>query len=117
MKIAIPSIGENLGSPTDPQFWRAEYFQIFNNLGNQEQILKNPYSGQIERGVDILVIQFLIDNAITALLIESIDPELFYMLHSAGMKIFLGPSSCNVQEFVEKYLKGELDEIKGRQKK
>lgn len=112
MKIAIPCLGETLGSPIDPQFWRASFFQIFNEKGNQEKIIKNPYSHS-SKDSEILTVQFLIENAITALVVENIDPDLFRILQSAGMKIFLAPSDCNVRDIMEKYLKKELDEIKG----
>lgn len=112
MKIAIPCLGETLGSPVDPQFWRASFFQTFNEVGNQDQILKNPYAHSPEDS-EMLAVQFLIENAITTLIVEDIGPDLFRILQSAGMKIFLGPSGCNVREFIDKYLKKELDELKG----
>ena len=112
MKIAISTTSGGLDDKVSEVFGRAVSFtivEIENGEIKNVEVVKNEFAEK-EGGVGASVSQFLVDKGVEVVLTENIGPNALTVLNSAGVKVYRA-GGLNVKEAIEKFLKGELEQI------
>lgn len=109
MKICISAIGNNLDAALDPRFGRAVYFLIVDDKGKLIKAIKNT-GVQAMRGAGITAAQIVAKEKVNVVITGNIGPNASMVLGSSGIKIFLGSPGMKVQNVLQEYQKGKLQE-------
>ena len=112
MKIAISSTGENLESAIDARFGRCPYFLIVEIEGKEIKSVKaieNIAAGQ-RGGAGITSAEIIAKEKVEAVITANLGPRAFSVFEQFGIKIYQGQGK--VGNAIEKFIKGELTEIK-----
>lgn len=113
MKIAVSSNGKDLNAMVDARFGRCPYFIIAEIEGNEIkgfEVIENQ-SASAFRGAGIQAAQTVANKGVEAVITGNMGPNAFSVLSQTGIKIFF-VFGITVKDAIEKYLKGELSEIK-----
>jgi len=89
MKICLSSTGNNLDSPVDPRFGRAQYFLIVDSESLQFEAIPNQGMG-MARGAGIAAAQMIASSGTQAIITGNMGPNAFMALQGSGIKIFGG---------------------------
>ncbi|NLO21292.1 MAG: hypothetical protein GX119_04750 [Syntrophomonadaceae bacterium] len=109
--IAICSSGDNPTAAVDGRFGRCAYFMVWNPELSEFKVLEN--SGvDAAHGAGTGAAQVLLKSQVGTILTTRIGPKAFQVLNTAGIKIYQGQENITVQELLEKYLGGQLQELK-----
>ncbi len=111
MKICITSTGENLNSPIDPRFGRAQFFLLLNKKGELEDSFSNPAIGA-RGGAGIAAAQEIVNKDVKILITGNIGPNAFGVLNMAGIQIFLAPTGNSCIDIFRMWKEGELNKVK-----
>jgi predicted Fe-Mo cluster-binding NifX family protein len=114
MKIAVSATGNTLDSLVDPRFGRCAYFIIADVEGNEiknVETVQNPAATAMG-GAGIQAAQLIANKGAEVLISGNIGPNAAGILSTTGIKIITGIAGISVKEAVQRYLKGELKEIK-----
>ena len=87
MKIAITSLGKDLGSQIDPRFGRAAYILIVDLDGHQVEVLDNSENLNAFKGAGIQAAAMLSKSGAEVLLTGYCGPNAFKTLQAAGVKV------------------------------
>ncbi|AVQ39456.1 diguanylate cyclase [Clostridium sporogenes] len=109
MKIAISSTGKTMENLLDMRFGRCEYFQIHDTESKEVKILENK--GQnASGGAGIVASNQLVDEKIDVIITGNFGPNAFEIIEKAGVKAYKC-ESISITSVIEKYNKGELEQI------
>jgi predicted Fe-Mo cluster-binding NifX family protein len=108
MKLAVTSLGQDLDSPVDPRFGRAQYLVLVETEGMAFEAIENP-SVQAAGGAGVQTAQMVAATGAVAVLTGNVGPNAYHALTAAGLKVFIGATGA-VREAVESYLRGELQQ-------
>jgi predicted Fe-Mo cluster-binding NifX family protein len=109
MKIVISSTGKTTEDLLNLRFGRCEYFQIHNTESVEIKILENK--GQnASGGAGIVATNQLIDEKVDVIITGNLGPNAFELVEKAGIKAYKC-GSIIISSVLEKYNKGELEEI------
>ena len=112
MKIAVSTTSGGLDDKVSEVFGRAVSFTIVEvkdgEIKNIE-IVRNDFAVR-GGGAGVAVSQFLIDKGVEVVLTGNVGPNALAVLNSAGVKVYRA-GGLNVKEAIEKFLKGELEQI------
>lgn len=106
MKLAVTSLGQDLDSPVDPRFGRAQYLVLVETEGMACEAIENP-SVQAAGGAGVQMAQMVAATGAVAVLTGNVGPNAYHALTAAGLKVFIGATGT-VREAVASYLRGEL---------
>ena len=109
MKICVTAISDNLDAQVDPRFGRCQYFLIVNSETMESKAIPNE-ALQATHGAGIQAAQTVANSGIKVVITGNVGPDAFRVLSAAGIKIVTGASG-SVRDAVEKYKKGQLQEI------
>lgn len=110
MKILISSTGKTTEDLLDTRFGRCEFFQIHDTESGEFKILENK--GQNESaGAGIAASNQLIDEKVDVIITGNLGPNAFELIKKSGIKAYKC-GNIAVSSALEKYNKGELEEIK-----
>ncbi len=110
MKIAVSAEGKTIVNLLDMRFGRCEYFQIHDTEGGEIKVLENQ-GKNASGGAGIYASNQLIDENIDVIITGNLGPNAFEIIEKSGVKAY----KCDgivIAEAIEKYKKGELEEIK-----
>jgi len=112
MKIAVSTTSGGLDDKVSDVFGRAVSFTIVEvkdgEIKNIE-IVRNDFAVR-GGGAGVAASQFLIDKGVEVVLTGNVGPNALAVLNSAGVKVYRA-GGLNVKEAIEKFLKGELEQI------
>jgi predicted Fe-Mo cluster-binding NifX family protein len=112
MKIAVSTTTGGLDDKVSEVFGRAVSFTIVEvvdgNIASVE-VVRNDFAVR-GGGVGVAVSQFLADKGVEVVLTGNLGPNALAVLNSAGIKAYRA-SGLKVSEAIEKFLKGELEQI------
>ncbi|MCR1975802.1 NifB/NifX family molybdenum-iron cluster-binding protein [Clostridium sporogenes] len=109
MKIAISSTGKTMENLLDMRFGRCEYFQIHDTESKEVKILENE--GQnASGGAGIVASNQLIDEKVDVIITGNFGPNAFEIIEKGGVKAYKC-ESISITSVIEKYNKGELEQI------
>ena len=109
MKICVTAISDNLDAQVDPRFGRCQYFLIVNSGTMELKVIPNE-AFQVAHGAGIQAAQTVANSGTKVVITGNVGPNAFRVLSAAGLKIVTGASG-SVRDAVEKYKKGQLQEI------
>ena len=111
MKITATTSSGGLDDIVTPQFGRAASFTIVEYDGEPRSVEVVENRGAMQSsGAGIAAAQILVDRGVEVLLTGNVGPKAIGVLRSAGIRIYRA-DGLRVREAVEKYIKGELEEI------
>lgn len=110
MKIVISAEGKTSENLLDMRFGRCEYFQIHDTESGEVKVLENK--GQDSSGgAGIVASNQLIEEKVDVIITGNLGPNAFELIEKAGIKAYKC-SGIAISSVLEKYNKGELEEIK-----
>jgi predicted Fe-Mo cluster-binding NifX family protein len=111
MKICVCATGPNLDSEVSPVFGRCPYFLIIDSKTEEFKAIPNP-ALQTGRGAGVAASQLAVSEGATAVICGNFGPNAFSVLQMSGIKIYPGVFGLTVKQVIDKYNRGELEEMK-----
>ena len=117
MKVAVTSQGKELSSEIDPRFGRAKWLLVVDTeiVVDTETGLSEAYDNAVNlnlaQGAGIQTGQNVVNLGVEAVITGNIGPNAFKTLSAANVKVFLSKAKT-IQETLESFKAGELDEVK-----
>ena len=112
MKICITSTGQDLSSPVSPRFGRCPYFLIVDTETQKVEALENK-GVQATRGAGVSAAQIIADSGCQVVITGNVGPNAFYVLNTAGIKIFVAAAGKSCEQILRDYNDGNLEEATG----
>lgn len=109
MKICVTAVSVSLDAQIDPRFGRCKYFLIVNSETMESKAILNE-AFQAAHGAGIQAAQTVANSGVEVVITGNVGPNAFRVLSAAGITIVTGVSG-SVRDAVEKYKKGQLQEI------
>ncbi len=112
MRIAVSTTNGGLDDKVSEVFGRAVSFTIVDVEDGEIksiEVVRNDYAVR-GGGAGIAVSQFLADKGVEVVLTGNVGPNALSVLNSAGIKVYRA-GGMKVSEAIEKFLKGELEQI------
>jgi predicted Fe-Mo cluster-binding NifX family protein len=109
MKICVTAVSGSLDAQVDPRFGRCQYFLIVNSETMESKAILNE-AFQAAHGAGIQAAQTVANSGVEVVITGNVGPNAFRVLSAAGITIVTGVSG-SVRDAVEKYKKGQLQEI------
>ncbi|OPL11973.1 MAG: hypothetical protein AVO34_01770 [Firmicutes bacterium ML8_F2] len=110
MKICLSVSSPSLDSLIDPRFGRAPYFLITNERGEKVETIQNTGVDAMG-GAGVTAAQLVVSAGAQVVITGNLGPRAFDVLEASGIKIIVGISGISAKETLEKYQKGDLEEI------
>ena len=111
MKICVCATGPNLDSQVSPVFGRCPYFLIIDSKTEEFKVIPNP-AAAAGRGAGVGAAQLAVSERATAVICGNFGPNAFSVLQMSGIKIYPGVFGLTIKQAIDKYNKGELEEMK-----
>jgi len=109
MKIAVTSKGKEMSSEVDPRFGRCSIFTIVDTDTNEYQAVENTNSLAMG-GAGPQATQTISRLGVEVLITGNVGPNAFQALKASGIRVLIGAKGT-VQEMIDKFGRGELEEI------
>ena len=112
MRIAVSTTEGGLDDRVSDVFGRAVSFTIVDVEDGDiksVEVVRNDFAVR-GGGAGIAVSQFLADKGVEVVLTGNVGPNALSVLNSAGIKVYRA-GGMKVKEAIEKFLKGELEQI------
>lgn len=112
MRIAISATGKTVADQVAEVFGRCDYFVIIETKDKQiekTEVITNDNTGQMS-GAGMATAQLMAENKIDVVVAQNIGPRALDVLKQFNIAIYQG--SGIIKEVVQKYLDGQLKEIK-----
>lgn len=110
MKIVISAEGKTKEDLLDMRFGRSEYFQIHDTESGEIKVVENK-GRDSSGGAGIVASNQLIEEGIDVIITGNLGPNAFELIEKAEIKAYKC-AGIAVSLVLEKYNKGELEEIK-----
>jgi predicted Fe-Mo cluster-binding NifX family protein len=111
MKICICATGPNLDSQVSPVFGRCPYFLIIDSETEKFKVISN-IADQAGRGAGVGAAQIAASEGAKAVICGNFGLNAFSVLQMSGIKIYPGALGLSCKQVLDKFNKGELEEIK-----
>ena len=116
MLIGITISEKNENSKVDSRFGRTPYFLIYNDETGEKKIIDNTQNLNAPQGAGIQAAQNILKEKIEALLTGNVGPKAYQLLADSKVKIFTGAAGLTVEEAVNAFKQGKLEEASGATK-
>ncbi|MGB9610245.1 MAG: NifB/NifX family molybdenum-iron cluster-binding protein [Bryobacteraceae bacterium] len=110
MKIAFSSRGPDPASAIEPHFGHARYFLIYDTASGSWTVLANGSVPPGGHGAGMAAAEKVRELGVQALVTVRMGPHPGAMLEAAGIQVKRA-SGVTVEEALERYLRGELDDL------
>lgn len=107
MKIAITSMGQQLDSPVDPRFGRAQCFIVVDTETDAWSVIDNECNMNSAQGAGIQAAKVVVDAGAEVLITGHVGPKAFSALHAANVGVYTGADGT-VAETLSRYRAGQL---------
>ncbi|MBN1149759.1 NifB/NifX family molybdenum-iron cluster-binding protein [candidate division WOR-3 bacterium] len=107
MKIALTCAGNDLSSPLDQRFGRAENFIVYNLDDGTFTVVDNKQNADAAGGAGVQSAQMIAKSGASALITGHTGPKAFQVLQSSGVKIYHS-NAKSVAEAIEEFKGGKL---------
>lgn len=105
MLLLIGSDGNKLESSVAKRFGHADYFILYNTESKSFEAFEN-----IDEGHNHENLQQFLEKGVEAFIVGNIGPHAFEVINTPKSKVYLA-KKMSVQEAIEKFLKGELQQL------
>jgi predicted Fe-Mo cluster-binding NifX family protein len=109
MNICVSAYSGSLDAEVDSRFGRCAYFVIVDSETMEFNAISNDSTGAAH-GAGIQAAQTVANMGVEVVITGNVGPNAYSVLSAAGIKIVTGVSGT-VREAVEKYKKGQLEEV------
>jgi len=110
MNIAVTSQGESMDSQIDPRLGRTKFFIIYDTGKGDFAAMDNEQNLNAAQGAGIQAAQNVIGTGSEVVITGNCGPKAFRVLAAGDVKVFKALGGT-VKENIEKYNKGELEEM------
>ena len=111
MKVAVTSQGKELSSEIDTKFGRAKWLLVVDTQTGLSEAYDNTVNLNLVQGAGIQTGQNVVNLGVEAVITGNIGPNAIKTLSAANVKVFLSKAKT-IQEALESFKAGELDEVK-----
>ncbi len=108
MRIALSAKGNDLDSPVDPRFGRAEVFIIYDTETGSFECFDNKANLDLTQGAGIQSARNVVSHQVQYLITGHCGPNAHRTLSAAGVGVIVGATG-SVREAIEKFEAGELE--------
>ncbi|MGK9476491.1 NifB/NifX family molybdenum-iron cluster-binding protein [Melioribacter sp. OK-6-Me] len=105
MLILLGADGNNLDSQIAKRFGHANYFILYNTDTKTSEAFENVDEGHKHENL-----QEFLDKGVEAFIVGNIGPHAFEIINTPKSKVYLA-RKMSVQDAIEKFLKGELQQL------
>jgi len=110
MKIAITAQKQDISSPVDLRFGRAQCIIVVDSETGEHQVFDNAVNLNIAQGAGIQTAGNVADLGADVVITGNVGPKAFKVLSHAGIKVFLSRSQ-SVSEAVTAIRDGTLEQV------
>ena len=111
MKILISSKGNEVSSMADNRYGRCSYFAVYNDENNTYEFHENTGASS-SHGAGIAAAQIAIDKNVDVLITGALGMKAFQVIDSSNIKAYKFENSKSINEIVNDYNDGNLEQIK-----
>jgi len=111
MKVVVTSQGKELSSEIDPRFGRAKWLLVVDTETGLSEAYDNTVNLNLAQGAGIQTGQNVVNLGVEAVITGNVGPNAFKTLGAANVKVFLSKAKT-IQETIESFKAGELEEVK-----
>jgi len=108
MKIALSAKGDDLDSPIDPRFGRAEVFIIYDTETGSFEAFDNRANLDLAQGAGIQSARNVVAHQVEYVITGHCGPNAHRALNAAGVGVIVGATG-SVREAIAKFEAGELE--------
>jgi predicted Fe-Mo cluster-binding NifX family protein len=112
MKMCVTAVSDNLDAQVDQRFGRCQYFLFVDSETMKTEAISNE-SSYAAHGAGIQAAQTVANSGVKVVITGNVGPNAFRVLSAAGIKIVTGASGSIIRDAIEKYKKGQLQEVSG----
>ena len=110
MKVAITAQKQDLSSPVDLRFGRAQCIIVVDTETGEHQVVDNAVNLNIAQGAGIQTAKNVVDLGAEAVITGNVGPKAFGVLSQARIKVFLSRDQT-VSEAVAAIKDGTLEQV------
>ena len=110
MKLALCITGEELTSPLDDRFGRANYFLFFDTESSEKKVIKNS-AREAAGGAGGLAVQQLVDNGAEVLIAPEVGPQALGALNKFKIPAYKQGGAKTVEDAIAAWKNGELEKV------
>jgi predicted Fe-Mo cluster-binding NifX family protein len=110
MKVAVTTQGQELNSPLDPRFGRAQWIAIVETDTGDHAVHDNTVNLNMAQGAGIQTAKRVIDLGAVAVVTGNVGPKAFTTLNAAQVEIFLA-RDMTVAGAIEALKNGTLSSV------
>ncbi len=107
MKLAVTSQGQELSSPVDPRFGRANCFVLVDTETGLASAVDNSVNLNAAQGAGIQAGRKVVELGVNALVTGHVGPKAYATLQAGGVQVYTGATGT-VAEAVEQFKTGAL---------
>jgi predicted Fe-Mo cluster-binding NifX family protein len=111
--IAVTVLENSTNPEVDPRFGRAAGFILVNSDTGKNEWIENSQNIHSAHGAGIQAAANLVEKGVKIVLTGAVGPKAFRVLNEAGVKVFCGCKGKSLEEALEAYNKGSLEETSG----
>jgi predicted Fe-Mo cluster-binding NifX family protein len=108
MRIALSAKGNDLDSPVDPRFGRAEFFIIYDTETGSFEAFDNKANVDLMQGAGIQSARNVVSQQVEYVITGHSGPNAHRTLTAAGIGVIVGATGT-VREAIAKFEAGELE--------
>ena len=112
MKLAFTSKADGWKENVDLRFGRSSGFFIYDDEKKETEYFDNSENNDLQHGAGTGTSKKIIDLGVDVLITGRVGPKAEQVLQSSKMQVFTGVEEGTVEEAYNRYLKGELSELK-----
>lgn len=110
MRLIITAVSPGIDAPVDPRFGRSAHFIVVDPGTMEWQALSNP-AMNAHGGAGTRAAQFVTDQKCSAVISGDFGPNAFDALNAAGIAMYLFGSCRTVQEAIQSFKLGQLEQL------
>ena len=107
MKVAVTAQGQELSSPLDLRFGRAQWIVVVDTNTGDHDAYDNAVNLNIAQGAGIQTAKRIIELDVAAVLTGNVGPKAFATLYATNVQIFL-TKATTVGDAIDSLKNGEL---------
>jgi len=112
MRVAVTTVGEDLGAQVDPRLGRAAKFILYDTESKEFSVIDNDAGITAGQGAGVAAGQTIAEAGAEAVITGNCGPRAFQVLTAAGIKVYIGTSGT-VAGALKQLEQGKLKEAGG----
>ncbi len=110
MRIAISITAGGTEGKVSGRFGRCPFFMIYDIESGEYEVIPNPATA-MSGGAGSKAAEIIIEKDCEAIISGNIGPNAYRALKAANVKMYTAQDGSNIEETIEKFKNGELEEF------